>query len=992
MDLSSHTTILATTSRTILTQEYFNSTDTNLNEVQYTFPLYDGVSVVGFKCTVASRTIVGVVREKQQARAEYKAAVERGEAAGLLEQLPEASDVFTTRIGNVPATEAITVEIVYLGELKHDAETDGVRFTIPTAIAPRYGSSGHDSTSLSAISTPANDKKRIRIIVDVVVDQGSVVRGLQSPTHPIAVSIGRTSSTQEGSDTFDNHLASATLTLGSTVLEKDFIIVVLAKDQGTPRAMLEQHPSIQGQRALMATLVPKFNLPPIHPEIVFVVDRSGSMESKIDTLVAALEVFLKSLPVGVKFNICSFGSHHTFLWPRSKTYDQSSLQTALDHLRTFAADYGGTEMLRPVEDTVKNRYKDMPLEVMLLTDGGIWNQQGMFDFVNKTTGKGDARFFSLGIGAGASSSLVEGIARAGNGFAQFVGEDEKMDKRLVRMLKGALTPHIRNYTLEVKYDKEDDDFEMVESVTYCLGDLATSSPDSKASTLTKKAISLFDQSATKEVDMPPAGKYDHLPILAVPKLVQAPHKIPSLYPFNRTTVYLLMSAETCQRVPRIVVLRATCEHGPLELEIPIQDVGVGETIHQLAAKKAIHELEEGRGWITEAKDDGKLIKDQYEGRWDEIVEREAVRLGVQFHVGGKWCSFVAVEGNSQTGESTESTMEQRSKSGATQFGTLRQKSRKSFGGPSLGSNFCAVSPTSSFAFAQNRQESPSKPAASGGLFGGNNSNVSGGLFGNPSGGSASTKLFGNASASGRLSAQRSPSPNAPGNDPVVSPFGSSTDPVGTRGQTHANDVCSTAVSSNNSGGLFSFGGSPRSILKSYIDPDPGQCRESLTNTQTSASFASSQPFGALAPRQPGAQESRQSGTQASLLAVDGTIGFSNLDSEHGAAKRTTKSQTMEDRMRALIALQEFDGAWLWVTELFAAMGMDETNLKAICASAGLADGSQVQATIVAIAFLQTKVKDHEEVWEMVVEKAMEWLNGKVDEGQLSMVKEAMAQE
>jgi hypothetical protein len=85
VDLSSKTTILATTSRTILTQKFINSADKALDEVQYTFPLYDGVSVVGFKCTVASRTIVGVVKEKQQARAEYKAAVDRGETAGLLE-------------------------------------------------------------------------------------------------------------------------------------------------------------------------------------------------------------------------------------------------------------------------------------------------------------------------------------------------------------------------------------------------------------------------------------------------------------------------------------------------------------------------------------------------------------------------------------------------------------------------------------------------------------------------------------------------------------------------------------------------------------------------------------------------------------------------------------------------------------------------------------------------------------------------------------------
>jgi hypothetical protein len=68
-------------------------------------------------------------------------------------------------------------------------------------------------------------------------------------------------------------------------------------------------------------------------------------------------------------------------------------------------------------------------------------------------------------------------------------------------------------------------------------------------------------------------------------------------------------------------------------------------VHQLAAKKAIAELEQGRGWLPEAKDKdtGKLLKEQHESQFSDMVEREAVRLGVQFQVGGKWCSFVALE-------------------------------------------------------------------------------------------------------------------------------------------------------------------------------------------------------------------------------------------------------------------------------------------------------------------------------------------------------------
>jgi uncharacterized protein YegL len=252
-------------------------------------------------------------------------------------------------------------------------------------------------------------------------------------------------------------------------LETDFVLQVIAKDTGIPKAILETHPTISNHRALMATLVPKFALPAERPEIVFVCDQSGSMRgSRINLATEALQVFLKSLPVGVKFNICSFGSYHSFLWPRSVTYGQDTLSHAVQYAKSLQAGYGGTEMLAPLSATIENRYKDMSLNIVLLTDGEIWNQQDVFDELNEEIqeNKAPIRVFTLGIGSGVSHSLIEGIAKAGNGFSQTVQEGEKMNSKVVRMLKGALSPHVNDYTLEVKYAAagEEDSFELVEKV------------------------------------------------------------------------------------------------------------------------------------------------------------------------------------------------------------------------------------------------------------------------------------------------------------------------------------------------------------------------------------------------------------------------------------------------------------------------------------------------------------------------------------------------
>ncbi|KAH6648655.1 von Willebrand factor type A domain-containing protein [Truncatella angustata] len=675
--VEAHASILSTISRTTLTQTFMGSSD-QIPELRYSFPLYDGVSVVGFTCTIGKRVIKGVVKEKHKARQVYKEAVGHGLTAGLLEQLPESSDVFTTTIGNVPGGAEIQVEVVYLGELKHDAQIDGIRLTIPTSIAPRYGSYPGE------LATHAPTSGSMKVVVDAEVPTGSHITSIQSPSHHLAVTLGQLSTTTGAEPSFQR--ASATLSLSTAELDKDFVLQVRATNTGNPSAILEEHPTIPNQRALMATLVPKFQLPPEKPEIIFVCDRSGSMAgTKMENLKTALRLLVKSLRVGMKFNICSFGNHHSFLWKRSHTYDEFSMNKAMKHIETFDANFGGTEMYQPIEDSFKRRYTDMNLEVFLLTDGEIWDQGRLVGLINEhvSTSNGAIRLFSLGIGRAASHALMEGVAQAGNGFSQSVTDNEEMGSKVVRMLKGATFPHIKQYTLEVKYASEPrddigDEFEVVEGVSD--GPVTASSTPSSTSALPaeppKPIISLFQASIDQDVEMKDAGdeeRYSGLPNVSPPKFLQAPFEIPTLFPFNRTSVYLLMSPSN-NLSPRSVVLKGDSIHGALELEIPITVLEQkGETIHQLAAKKAVGELERGKGWIYHAKsveEPTKLLKEKHDGHFQDMVEREAVRLGVQYQIGGKWCSFVAVEA---TGEVNQQSSDNDHKSQAHP-GLMQQRS------------------------------------------------------------------------------------------------------------------------------------------------------------------------------------------------------------------------------------------------------------------------------------------------------------------------------
>ncbi|KAF4202730.1 hypothetical protein CNMCM8927_009633 [Aspergillus lentulus] len=638
--IKAHATILSSVWRTVLTQTYTNPSKNLLEEVSYTFPLYDGVSVVSFDCLIGDRTLHSRVKPRKQAKAEYDDAVSKGESAALMAHSLSASDVFSIRLGNVGPGEKVVVEITLVGELKQDAQSDAVRYTLPNSIAPRYGYQAEDMNM-----PPEADADGISITVDAQMESAAIIREIQSTSHSLSVALGRVSvSGPSGTDkAFNPAQASARVNLKEdrTALSRDFVLLVKADGLDMPRALLETHPTIPDQRAIMTTLVPKFGLEQIKPEIIFVIDRSGSMMDKIDTLKSALRVFLKSLPVGVCFNICSFGSSYSFLWKQSLLYNAESLQEALSFVDVVRADMGGTEMQEAVEATVHSRLKDKELEVLILTDGQIWNQEALFKFTRETAADNSARFFSLGIGNGASHSLVEGIARAGNGFSQVVVNYEELDRKVVRMLKGALTPHISDYKLEVEYDDSGEDFEVV--LPERPKAVAVDERETK-----QQPISLFDADY-KEDEQKTDG--EPLPVFTPPQAIQAPYNIPPLYPFIRTTAYLLLGP--AMQNPKAVIFHATSKEGPLVLRISIDDIGMGETIHQLAVRKAMIELEEGHGWLAAATRSGNSFNNLHPASKERIIARECEKLGTQFQVTGKHCSFIALEKDSTSDQEKE---------------------------------------------------------------------------------------------------------------------------------------------------------------------------------------------------------------------------------------------------------------------------------------------------------------------------------------------------
>jgi len=250
----------------------------------------------------------------------------------------------------------------------------------------------------------------------------SIIQNIESPSHKISTEMN-----------IDGNPKISKITLAEqiTYLEKDFILVVKSKDLDQPRAFVEHNPETQ-TNCVMLTLVPKFALNTTVSELIFVIDRSGSMNVEpMKKAAQALELLLRSISEDCYFNIVSFGSHHDSIFPKSQLYSESSLSKAINLAQTMTSNYGGTEIFDALKWVFENSRNDMPTSVFLLTDGEVWNVDEVAELVreHEERKKDDLRLFSLGIGDSVSHNLVESIARSGKGYAQFVTNNERMDKK-----------------------------------------------------------------------------------------------------------------------------------------------------------------------------------------------------------------------------------------------------------------------------------------------------------------------------------------------------------------------------------------------------------------------------------------------------------------------------------------------------------------------------------------------------------------------------------
>lgn len=419
-----------------VTQVFHNPYDHPIEAV-YLFPLPDQAAVHDMTISHGGRTVRGTIRRREEARLVYERARARGQLAALLDQ--ERPNLFRQQVANIAPGERIEVSLRYVEPLRYEA--GGYELVFPMVAPPRHqptsaapaGTRAADGEAVQPPVLPPDLRSRHDIDLAVEIDAGVPIRGLASPSHRIETSRGS-----------EPARAAASLHPSDTIPNKDFILRYQVAGDAPALAVLADRAGPRGGSFFLLAQ------PPRDPaddevaarEIVFVLDTSSSMAgaplAKSKELVRRI---LTALRPDDTFQIVRFADAASSLGPRPIANRPRNRELTLAWLEALTAG-GGTAVTAGIDAALEVPHDPGRLRlIVFLTDGYVGDEDRILAGVRGRMG--EARLFSFGVGSAVNRYLLDEMALAGRGAAQFVRPDEEtaavVDRFARRIDKAALT-------------------------------------------------------------------------------------------------------------------------------------------------------------------------------------------------------------------------------------------------------------------------------------------------------------------------------------------------------------------------------------------------------------------------------------------------------------------------------------------------------------------------------------------------------------------------
>ncbi len=444
--------VSGTVARAVVSQQFRNDSADWVEGV-YVFPLPENAAVDRLRMHVGDRLVEGRIRERQQARAEYEAARDRGSLASLIEQ--ERPNIFTSSVANLGPGQTLTVEIEYQQTLLYQAGSVSLRF--PTVVAPRYipGSpksegvpAGRgwakdtgtvaDASRITPTVLAEGESARNPVTIRVELDAGFPVDEVKSRYHPVKV------------EKRDDNRYEVSLAVGPFPGDRDFELVWTPLPGTQARGALFRE-SGAGETHLLLTLFPPFGARAddkrLPREVIYVIDTSGSMEgSSIKQARAALRMALGQLAPEDRFNVIQFNTTTELLFPSSREASVTNIAAARRYVDRLKAS-GGTEMMPAMQAALEAMPRNGFLrQVVFMTDGSVGNEDELFQLIHRRLGA--SRLFTIGIGSAPNGHFMSRAAQLGRGSYTFIGDVEEVGEKMSALFSKLEHPVLSDITVE----------------------------------------------------------------------------------------------------------------------------------------------------------------------------------------------------------------------------------------------------------------------------------------------------------------------------------------------------------------------------------------------------------------------------------------------------------------------------------------------------------------------------------------------------------------
>ena len=389
-------------------QTYRNEGTRPIN-ARYVFPASTRAAVYGMRMKIGDQVIVAKIKEREKAQQEFEQAKQEGKSASLLEQ--NRPNVFSMNLANMMPGEQVEIELRYTELL---TPTDGVyEVVFPTVVGPRYSSENESSNKSSGskgtrwVKSPyfvEGKKPSSKLHISTRISAGVPIQDLSCPSHQVFPQWQNPSVAQVALDDADPFQGN-----------RDFILRYRLGGEQIASGLLLYQGQDENFFLYMAqppARVANDEIPP--REYIFVVDVSGSMEGfPLDTSKTVLRDLIGKLKPTDLFNVVLFAGDARILSPNSLQANQQNISRAIGLLEEQRGG-GGTELLAAVKEAMTlPRQEHVSRSIVLVTDGYISGEAGVFDYIRENLNQ--TNVFAFGIGSSVNRYLIEGVAKAGMG-------------------------------------------------------------------------------------------------------------------------------------------------------------------------------------------------------------------------------------------------------------------------------------------------------------------------------------------------------------------------------------------------------------------------------------------------------------------------------------------------------------------------------------------------------------------------------------------------